>query len=462
MGVGNAGRIDPWSSEQSTDYARIRDQFGLQSLDLTQVPNPSMLHRRGIIFAHRDLDVVTGCMERSDPFGVLTGLMPSGRMHLGHSMVIEQVRWFQEQGADITVTVADLEALATRGTSLEEGRKTALKEYVHNYAALGLDPKSTNVYFQSGRPEVQRLAFSLGRRTNLSEFEAIYGFKGDTNLAHVQAPLVQVGDIIHPQLKEFGGLRPIVVPVGVDQDPHLRLTRGLAGKTNWFNVGPGKRSGAQIRLSVQDENSDALGQAPNGRVDRARRQSVFDGIVSNLEHMGFSDIMSNPKEGMVNVPSATSQDIHRIRMQMLAYERSLGGQGLLAPSSTYHHFAVGLTGDKMSSSQPKTTIFLDDDIGVVEKKIKRAFSGGQPTIEEHRRIGGNPDIDVAYQYMMYFFEDDDAYLEEINQQYRSGSLLAGEMKQLCIDRATAWLSNHQEMKDQTAHLVDEFFAPDLS
>ena len=43
MGVGNAGRIDPWSSEQSTDYARIRDQFGLESLDLTQVPNPSML-----------------------------------------------------------------------------------------------------------------------------------------------------------------------------------------------------------------------------------------------------------------------------------------------------------------------------------------------------------------------------------------------------------------------------------
>jgi tryptophanyl-tRNA synthetase len=269
--------------------------------------------------------------------------------------------------------------------------------------------------------------------------------------------MVQVGDILHPQLDEYGGLRPIVVPVGVDQDPHLRLTRGLAGKTNWFNVGPGKRSGALIRLSVQEENAEALGQSPNGRIDRAKRQSIFDGIVNNMEAMGFSDIMSNPKEGTVMVPSATSQDIHRIRMQLLAYERTLGGQGLLAPSSTYHHFAVGLTGDKMSSSKPKTTIFLDDDIAAVEKKIKRAFSGGQPTIEEHRRLGGNPDIDVAYQYMMYFFEDDDDYLEEINQQYRSGALLAGEMKQLCIERATEWLSNHQEKKDETAHLVDEFF-----
>ena len=372
-------------------------------------------------------------------------------------MVIEQVRYYQEMGADVTIAVADLESQATRGISLADGKASARKDYVANYAALGLLSDSTEVYFQSQRSAVQRLGFQLGKRTNLNEFESIYGFSGETNLAHVQAPMVQVGDILHPQLDEYGGLRPIVVPVGVDQDPHLRLTRGLAGKTNWFNVGPGKRSGALIRLSVQEENAEALGQSPNGRIDRAKRQSIFDGIVNNMEAMGFSDIMSNPKEGTVMVPSATSQDIHRIRMQLLAYERTLGGQGLLAPSSTYHHFAVGLTGDKMSSSKPKTTIFLDDEIAAVEKKIKRAFSGGQPTIEEHRRLGGNPDIDVAYQYMMYFFEDDDDYLQEINQHYRSGALLAGEMKQLCIDRATEWLSNHQEKKDETAHLVDEFF-----
>ena len=67
-------RIDPWSSEQSQDYARIIEQFGLGSVDLSEIPNPGMLHRRGIVFAHRDLDVVLGCMSRSEPFGVLTGL----------------------------------------------------------------------------------------------------------------------------------------------------------------------------------------------------------------------------------------------------------------------------------------------------------------------------------------------------------------------------------------------------
>jgi tryptophanyl-tRNA synthetase len=42
--------------------------------------------------------------------------------------------------------------------------------------------------------------------------------------------LIQVGDILLPQLKDFGGPKPVVVPVGADQDPHIRLTRDLASK----------------------------------------------------------------------------------------------------------------------------------------------------------------------------------------------------------------------------------------
>ena len=393
-------KIDPWSSNQSTDYSRIIEQFGLSPMDKVQVNEASKLHRRGIIFAHRDLDVVLDAKNSGDRFGVLTGLMPSGKMHMGHSMVIEQVKWFQKQGGDVTIAVADLESQATRGVSLSKGREIALKEYISNYAALGLDPEKTQVYFQSSRPIVQRLGFQLGKRTNLNEFESIYGFSGDTNLAHVQAPMVQVGDILHPQTEDYGGLRPIVVPVGVDQDPHLRLTRGLAAKTNWFNVNDGKKSGVVIGLSIQEDNAEILGQQPNGRIDKEKLGTSFDGIVSLLSSIGFSYIISNPKHGTVNVPGATSNDKIRIRSKLLEYERELGGMGLLAPSSTYHHFAVGLTGDKMSSSKPKTTIFLGDEIDQVVKKIKRAYSGGQSTVEEHRRLGGNPDVDVAYQYMI--------------------------------------------------------------
>ena len=454
------GNIDPWSSEQSTDYDRMIEQFGLTPMDLGSLPNPGMLHRRGIVFAHRDLDVITDSITKGDRFGVLTGLMPSGRMHLGHSMVIEQVRWFQEQGADVTVAVADLEALATRGTSLSNGRETALREYVLNYAALGLDPDKTSVYFQSSRPEVQRLAFTLGKRTNLSELDAIYGFGGDTNLAHVQAPLVQVGDIVHPQLDDFGGLRPIVVPVGVDQDPHLRLTRDITQKTNWFNVKKRKSGGLTVALSVQEDNQAEMGVSHSGRIDMDSRAKLVGNIVDLISELGFSDIKSNPKHGIIEIPGATMGDRSRIRIMLLQIERDLGGLGLMSPCSTYHRFAVGMTGDKMSSSKPESTIFMDDEIESMERKVKRAISGGQPTVEEHRRLGGDVSKDVAFQYLQFFFENDDTALAEVKSEYESGRMLAGEVKQICIDRATDWLIDLKQRRDQMEDSVADFLAPD--
>lgn len=453
-------RIDPWSSQQSTDYERIRSNFGLSDIEISRIPNPNLLHRRGIIFAHRDLDTVLERVNRREKFGVLTGLMPSGNMHLGHSMVINQVKWFQDQGGDVTVTVADLEALATRNVSLKEGRKIALSEYVNNYAAMGLDPDKTNVYFQSMRPVVQRLGFTLGQKTNISEFESIYGFSGETNLAHVQAPLVQAGDIVHPQLEEYGGLRPIVVPVGVDQDPHIRLTRGLVGKTNWFNVKPRKSGGLTVALSVQEENKKIFGISDNGGVNRDVRNQLFDKLKSSLLKLGFADILSNPKHGTIEIPGATLEDKARIQISLLSLERNLGGMGLMPPCSTYHRFVVGMTGDKMSSSKPETTIFMHDSIEEMSKKVKRAFSGGQATVEEHRRLGGDLSKDVAYQYLQYFFEENDRELESIGRDYESGRLLAGEIKQICIDKAAEWLTDLSEKRNQWSDRIEDFLSND--
>ena len=72
-----------------------------------KLPNPTHLHRRGVIFAHRDLDNVLEAKKAGRPFGVLSGLMPSGQIHLGHKMVIDQAKWFQDLGGDVTITVAD-------------------------------------------------------------------------------------------------------------------------------------------------------------------------------------------------------------------------------------------------------------------------------------------------------------------------------------------------------------------
>jgi len=450
--------IDPWASKGIKNYDEICEKFGLEKIDHTTLPEPTHLHRRGIVFAHRDLDSILNARKAGKPFGVLSGLMPSGQMHLGHKMVIDQARWFQDLGGDVTIAVADLEAHATRGLSLEKCRKYAVEEYISNYAGMGLNPDKTSIYFQSERAIVQKMGFTLGTKTNLSEMEAIYGFTGKTSLAHVQSPLVQAGDIVHPQLEEYGGLRPIVVPVGMDQDPHIRLTRGMVSKTNWFNVNKNKLGNLTIGFSIQDNNQDIMGMRSDGGIDKNQRKIVIDKAISAINKAGYNQINSNPKHGTIDIKDATAENYSEIQYELLSLERQLGGMGLMQPSSTYHQFAVGMTGGKMSSSMPETTIFLNDSMKTIEKKIKSSFSGGQPTVEEHRKKGGNPDIDVAYQYLRYFFEENDNELEKIREEYVSGKLLTGEIKSICIEKAESWMKEHHELKEQNQHLIKDFLS----
>ena len=163
---------------------------------------------------------------------------------------------------------------------------------------------------------------------------------------------------------------------------------------------------------------------------------------------------------MIEIPGATKKDRGQIRLALLRLERQLGGLGLLPPASTYHRFAIGMTGDKMSSSRPETTIFLDDSIQDMEKKVKRALSGGQPTVEEHRRLGGDCEKDVAFQYLHTFFEYEDSALEEIRREYSSGRMLAADIKKICIDKASEWLNELSEKRNSIEDQIDSFLSDD--
>jgi tryptophanyl-tRNA synthetase len=105
-------------------------------------------------------------------------------------------------------------------------------------------------------------------------------------------------------------------------------------------------------------------------------------------------------------------------------------------------------GKMSTSSGDNATIFTTDDPKTVKNKInKYAFSGGQITVDEHRRIGGNPDVDVSYQWLM-FFEEDDAKLEKIYNDYKKGFLLSGELKSILIDKINHFLSEHQSKREK--------------
>ncbi|KAI9806751.1 MAG: tryptophan--tRNA ligase [Sarcosagium campestre] len=131
------------------------------------------------------------------------------------------------------------------------------------------------------------------------------------------------------------------------------------------------------------------------------------------------------------------------------------------PSLIHATFLPALQGpgSKMSASVDTSAIFMTDTQNGIKKKInKYAFSGGQATAEDQRALGGNTDVDVSYQYLTYFVEDD-SELESIRAAYRKGEMLSGELKQRCIKELQGYVAAFQERRSKvTPEIVQEFMA----
>ncbi|KAF8201635.1 hypothetical protein BJ912DRAFT_843381 [Pholiota molesta] len=129
------------------------------------------------------------------------------------------------------------------------------------------------------------------------------------------------------------------------------------------------------------------------------------------------------------------------------------------PALVHSKFFPALQGPqtKMSASDPNSSIFMTDKPNQIKNKInKHGFSGGQETEEEHRRLGGNTDVDVSYQYLIFFLEDDEE-LEQLGKDYRAGTLLTGQLKAKCIQLLQAFVADFQERRSKvTDEVVDKF------
>ena len=214
--------IDPWGSNLLEDYEKIIKDFGLEVFDEKSFPDPNRLMRRNVVFAGRDLKVISDAIKNHKKYYVLSGIVPSNeKIHFGNKMVVENIKYFQEHHGHAYILVADLEAASARGISLEDAKKTALDFHIPAYISLGLDAKKTTFYFQSENKEVMNRAYEFAKKVTYNEFEAIYG---SADPGKIMAAMAQVADILYPQFDE--GI-PGIIPVGIDQDPHIRLSRDI-------------------------------------------------------------------------------------------------------------------------------------------------------------------------------------------------------------------------------------------
>lgn len=136
--------------------------------------------------------------------------------------------------------------------------------------------------------------------------------------------------------------------------------------------------------------------------------------------------------------------------------------GYPKPALLHSVFFPALQGarTKMSASDESSAVFLTDTAKQIKTKVnKHAFSGGQQTLEEHRALGGNTEVDVSYQLLKFFLEDD-AELERIRVAYTKGELLSGEIKKIAIETLQPIVARHQESrKAVTDEVLDLYMTP---
>ncbi|MFB6095314.1 MAG: tryptophan--tRNA ligase [Halodesulfurarchaeum sp.] len=482
--------IDPWGSSTIADYHGLFEEFGIEAFEelLPSVPEPHYLMRRAIIFGHRDYDRVVEAMREDGDYAALSGFMPTGEPHIGHKLVFDELIWHQRAGGDTYGLIADLEAHSARGMSWSAINGHA-RDYLLSLLAFGFDPEEGTLYRQSTNRRLQDLAFELGIEANFSELAAIYGFDGETDVSHMQSVVTQAADILYPQLEEP---KPTVIPVGPDQDPHIRLTRDLAARTRYFGVTtayasfeaepderehiaaafealePDRKDDAQVRceeaaewLAEADEASEARGEAirklraagkeplrPRVRfLDRNATPEAFEALIEAIEG-----------EKRVFEAHVDAFDLTREAAESLARDVEIehGGYGFIPPSSIYHRFMTGLTGGKMSSSVPASHISLLDEPERGAEKVMDATTGGRETAELQRELGGEPDECPVYELYAYLLAgDDDAYAQRVYDECAAGERLCGECKGEAADLMERFLEEHQERRAEMEPVLED-------
>lgn len=473
--------LDPWGSAAVEDYSELFTEFGIEQFTDKDVPSPMDLMRRGIIFGQRDYDLVTDAMQRDGEYAALSGFMPSGDPHIGNMMVMRELIWHQRMGADTYFLIADLEAHSARGKSWQECRDLG-RDYILSMIALGFEPDNGEIYRQSENSRLKDLAFELAEQTNFNELTAIYGFDGETNIGHVQSTLTQSADILYPQIEEP---KPTVIPVGADQDPHMRLTRGLARRMRLFGV-----TEAYASYELEDEQKplvagaleDLGGEAESKEVaSHLRDQGVDDpGLLERLDSGGKEELHPRirvlsrdaPRDAFEDLGERLDSqcrvkeydehydvydaDVEEVRELVRDVEVDHGGYGFYPPSSIYHRFMTGLTGGKMSSSVPESHIALTDDPEEGAEKVMSAKTGGRETAELQRELGGEADDCPVYELYAYAVAEDDEHAKQVYDECVGGERLCGECKMEAADLTREFLEDHQEKREDARDRVGEF------
>ncbi len=366
-------KVTPWEVTGEIDYDLLVDKFGTKRIDdamLERLAKYGPVHpllRRGVVYSQRDLEWVLDRYDAGERFFLYTGRGPSGHTHLGHLMPWIFTKYLQDT-FDVPLyfqLTDDEKFLFNESLSLSDTKAAAYQNLL-DVIALGFDPKKTKIFIDTEYiHHLYPLALQVSKRITFSTARAVFGFDNSTNIGSIFYTSIQAAPCFLGS--ELAGKNvPCLIPCGIDQDPHFRVTRDIA--------------------------------------------------------------------------------------PLLGYYK---------PALIHNKMFPGLQGtDKMSSSQPNSTIFTTDPPKQVRKKIMSAFTGGAVSVEEQRRTGGKPEVCSVYKYKFYLFEKDDQKMNELYERCRRGEVLCGECKKALADSVVSFLEEHQRKREEAKGKVEEYMLRD--
>lgn len=365
--------VTPYEVKGEVDYGKLIKEFGVSKLDdklLKRIEkHTGDLHlflRRKVFFAHRDLSWVLDEYEKGNKFFLYTGRASTkgSKVHLGHLMPWIMCKWLQDKfDVEMWFQFPDEEKfLYKKDVTLEDTEKATYEDML-DVIALGFDPKKTHFLMDTKHANLMyKQACKVAKKITFSTVKSSFGFNDTNNIGSIFYTAMQAVLAFLPSVLKGKNI-PCLIPLGIDQDTHFRISRDVMPKLGYYKPA----------------------------------------------------IMHN-----VFLPPLT------------------GVGGKMSASGIY-------------------SIWTTDSPAEVKKKInKYAFSGGQKTIEEHRKKGGNPDVDVSFQYLRMFFESDDEKLKKIYDDYKSGKMLTSELKKILIDKINVFLKEHQEKREEAKNKIKDF------
>ncbi len=228
--------VTPYEVRGPIDHDRIREKFGAERLTpdlLKQIGAVAgdlhPLLRRGVYYSHRDLAPLLTDYARGRRFFLYSGRGPSGPLHTAHLVPFDLCRWVQEKfDVPMYIQITDDEKFwfrphLTRAETVHWGWENLL-----DLLAVGFDPKRTHVFFDTRSiAALYPLAVDVAKKVPYSTVRAVFGFPPSQNVGLVFYTALQTVPCFYPSWVAKRAV-PCLIPCGIDQDPHFRVTRDIA------------------------------------------------------------------------------------------------------------------------------------------------------------------------------------------------------------------------------------------